>query len=242
MIEAYRQNISHVLETIAQKEEAKLEAAAAIVRQTIRVGGVIHTFGSGHSALVAADTINRTGCPVGINQIIDKTDDMAERLNGYGKTLLRHYEEQYGLFEQDCLIVISNSGRNPSPIEIAMGGKARGIKTIALCNVKQANSLPSRHESGLNLSQVADLVLDTHLPIGEASLSLPQTGLAVAPISTFAGMFIMQSILLLALEGLEREGAEIPIFVTDNAGIEDADERNAASRKRYQGRLRRFGV
>ncbi len=242
MTNAYLHNINKVLETIAEEEQTKLDAAAAIIRKSIKAGGIIHAFGSGHSALVAADTINRTGCPVAINQIIDKTDDMAERLNGYGQTLLRHYEEQYGLFERDCLIVISNSGRNPLPIEIAMGGKAKGLQTIAICNVKQANSLPSRHETGLNLTQVADLVLDTHLPIGEASLKLPKTGLAVAPISTFAGMFIMQSILLLALEGLEQETTDIPIFVTDNAGIEDADERNAASRKRYQGRLRRFGV
>lgn len=242
MINDYLNNINKALTTIKQEEAEKLQAAADIIQTTIKAGGVIHSFGSGHSSLVAADTINRTGCPVPINQIIDKTDDMAERLNGYGATLLRHYEEQYGLQENDCLIVVSNSGRNPLPIEIAMGGRARGLKTIAICNVKQATSLPSRHESGKNLSQVADLVLDTHLPIGEASLALPNSGLAVAPISTFAGMLIMQSILLLALQGLDAEGAAIPIFVTDNGAIEDADERNAVSRRRYQGRLRRFGV
>ena len=242
MIETYTNKIQEVLERIQLKEKAKLEQAASAVAKSIIRGGIIHTFGSGHSSLVAAEIVGRTGCPVGINQIIDKTEDMAERLNGYGTTLMKHYEQQYQLLAEDCLIIISNSGRNPLPIEVALEGKRRGLATIAITNVTQAKQLTSRHESGQNLAQVADLVLDTNLAIGEASLELSKSNLPVAPISSFAGIFIIQSMMLLTLEKLEQAGQDIPIFQTENADFAHADEHNAALRKRYQGRLRRFGV
>ena len=242
MIEAYTNEIQKGLERIRLKEKAKLEQAASVVAKSIGRGGIIHTFGSGHSSLVAAEIVGRTGCPVGINQIIDKTEDMAERLNGYGSILMKHYEQQYQLLAEDCLIVISNSGRNPLPIEVALEGKRRGLVTIAITNVTQANQLTSRHESGQNLVQVADIVLDTHLAMGEAALELPRSNLAVAPISSFAGIYIIQALILEALEKLEQAGQDIPIFQTENAEFKHADEHNAALRKRYQGRLRRFGV
>lgn len=242
MIQDYAKQIQEAIARIQTKENEKLERAATALKTTIRSGAIIHTFGSGHSSLVAADVVGRTGCPVGINQIIDKTEDMAERLNGYGTTLMKHYHQQYQILKEDCLIVISNSGRNPLPIEVALAGQAKGLTTIAISNVTQAKTLPSRHESGKNLSQVADIVLDTHLAIGEAALELPKSKNAVAPLSTFASMFIMQSIILKALEKLELETTDIPVYQSENAALANADEHNAKLRQRYQGRLRRFGV
>lgn len=242
MFENYSKTLQNLLETIAQKELGKLHEAASRLATTLKSGGLIHTFGSGHSSLVAADIVGRTGCPVAVNQIIDKTEDMAERIHGYGHSLMKHYAQQYQLLPEDCLIVISNSGRNPLPIEIALAGKERGLSCIAITNVKQASSLASRHESGKNLSQVADIVLDTQLNIGEATLELAHSKRAVAPLSSFAAMFILQSMVLLALAQLDQEGREVAVFQSENASFSNADEHNAALRSRYQGRLRRAGV
>src|SRR3954468_6608369 len=51
-----------------------------------------------------------------------------EREEGYAAKLLDLYPVESG----DVLIVASNSGRNAVPIEMALGGRARGMKVIAI--------------------------------------------------------------------------------------------------------------
>lgn len=242
MIRAYRDRISALLEQALEHGEAALAQAAERVARAVRAGGIVHVFGSGHSSLVAAEVVGRSGSLVPVNQIVDRTEDLAERLEGYGTTLMAFYEQQYQLLPEDCLIVVSNSGRNPLPIEVALAGRARGLSTIAITNVAQSRALASRHSSGQRLFEVAELVLDSQAPFGETALSLPRSRQAVAPVSSFPALFLIHSLLLAAAEQLEQAGEDVPLFQSENGGDEDAARRNAELRRRYAGRLRRFGV
>ena len=240
MLAAYRDHICALLEAALEQEDV-LARAAAMVAETVRRGGVVHVFGSGHSSLAALEVVGRSGSLVPVNPILDRTEDLAERLEGYGLALMASYEEQYGLRPEDCLVVISNSGRNPLPLEVALAGKERGLGVIAVTNVAQSNALPSRHSSARRLYEVADLVLDTFAPFGETSLTLP-SGQGVAPSSSFPALFLVNGLLLLAAEALEESGQAAPLLASENGRDEDAKARNAELRRRYQGRLRRFGV
>ncbi len=242
MVEAYKNFIQNLLDILVQQESGAIQRAAALVAATVRAGGVVHVFGSGHSSLAALEVVSRSGSFVPVNQIIDRTEDLAEQLNGYGATLMNFYEQQYELKPIDCLIVISNSGRNPLPIEVALAGRERGLAVVAITNISQSQEVASRHSSGQKLFEVADIVLDTHAPFGETALSLPRSAQSVGPISSFPALFLVNSVFLAAAERLEQGGEDAPLFQSENALNEDAARRNAELRARYAGRLRRFGV
>lgn len=241
-VHAYADALREALAATARDESAAIMRASEHVTDTLAAGGIVHLFGSGHSALVAADPVGRSGGLVPLNQIIDRSEDMAERLPGYGRTLALHYDQQYGMEAGETLVVVSNSGINPLPIDLAMVGRERGLVVIAITNVRQSRALPSRHPNGQHLFEVADVTLDNHAPPGEAALELPGVPQRVASVGTVTGSYLVNAVLAAAVQELVRRGLEAPILVSENAGILDADERNAALRRRWKGRLRRAGA
>lgn len=208
-------------------------------------GGILHTFGSGHSSLVAAEIVGRSGALVPVNQIIDRSEDLAERLEGYGLQLMEFYHQQYQLKAGEVVIIISNSGINPLPIEVALSAKSRELKVISISNVSQSRQSLSRHSSQKKLFELADISLDSYSPIGEAAFSHPE-GYKLGTIASLTSLFIINLLMVESVEGL-LERSSPPIFISENAPFKhshysSADDYNKALRLRYQGRLRRAGV
>ena len=241
-VHAYARLLHEALAEAARDEADAIVRAAELVADTVAADGVVHLFGSGHSALVAAESVGRSGSLVPLNQVLDRTEDLAERLPGYGRTLAEHYHQQYGLQPGETLVVVSNSGINPLGIDLALAARERGLTVIAITNVRQSRELTSRHASGQHLFEVADVVLDNHAPFGEAALTLPGVAQRVASVGTITGCFLINAVMTAAVQALAARGVEPPILVSENAGYPDADERNAALRRRWHGRLRRAGV
>lgn len=241
-VRAYSRQLVRALEACAEAEAGALLRAGQLLADTVAAGGVIHLFGSGHSALVAADPVGRSGSLACLNQVLDRTEDLAERLPGYGVTLAEFYDQQYGLEEGESLIVISNSGINPLPVELAREGIRRGLNVIAITNVAQSRAQEPRVTGGKRLFEVADVVLDNHAPPGEAILELPGLDVKVATAGTVTGVFLVNAALAACVQELIRRGLKPPVFTSENTGDPTADSRNAALRRRYRGRLRRFGV
>ena len=223
-------------------EEANLNQAGTLVYESLANGGVLHTFGSGHSQLVAKDIVGRSGAFIATNEIIDRTEDMAEQIEGYGTRLLDYYANQYQLQAGEVVIVVSNSGVNPLPIEIAAGAQERGLHTVAITNVAQSAVLASRHSSGKRLFEVASVAISTHAPAGEATITLPGATMPVATIATAVGTALINAIIVAAQHQALQAGTELPVYVSENHGVANAAERNEHLRAQYQGRLRRFGV
>src|SRR5690625_3705893 len=95
-VHAYSRQLVRALEVCAEAEADALLRAGRLLADTVAAGGIIHLFGSGHSALVAADPVGRSGSLACLNQVLDRTEDLAERLPGYGTTLAEFYDQQYG--------------------------------------------------------------------------------------------------------------------------------------------------
>src|ERR1035438_7244322 len=142
--------------------------AAPIIGKSVARGGVIHTFGSGHSELVSREIIGRAGGLVCVTGIIDPTAGFIENLPGYGTRLAARYDRQHQLLSGEVLIAISNSGKNCSPIEVALYAKQKGLAVVALTSVAMSHATPSEHPSGKKLSDVADHVLDNGGVPGDA--------------------------------------------------------------------------
>ena len=232
--ETYFERLDEILERVRVSGRESIPAAAEIIADTVARGGVVHAFGSGHSQLLAIDLAGRAGGLASVNVVYDPAQGRAENLEGYAATLLKDV-----VFEpHDCLVVISNSGRNPSPIEMALAGRAAGLRVIAVTSVAFSKRVKSRHSSGRKLYELADVVLDLCGEAGDAAVPLPG-GVSVGPTSTAAGSALLQATVAAAAARLQARGVEPPVFVSQN--VDGTGEHNEALRARYRGRVHVYG-
>ena len=224
------------LRQVQQEEAGAIRAAGEWVGRAIADGKGFYLFGSGHSAFIARDAFWRAGGLAPALPILDPLGGDAERMEGYAAILLAHYQLTPG----GVIIVISNSGINALPVEVAMICRQRGLKVVALTSRSHSSQVASRHSSGKKLMELADLVIDTHGIPGDASLVLPGSDLSVAPTSTVIGAAIIQSICATAAGCMAAWGLQPPVIVSMN--LPYGDDWNQALAERYHPKLVRYEV
>ncbi len=232
MYEEYFDAVDGILRRVRDANRESIPAAASLIADAVSADRIVHVFGSGHSQLVAMELVDRAGGLAAIEVVFDPSSGRAETLEGYAGTLLLDHELQQG----DCLIVISNSGRNASPVEMAMIGRERGLSVIAVTAADFSRSVTSRHSSGQRLLDIADVVLDTCGASGDAAVCIDGFATAVGPTSTVVGAALLNAVLVEAIAELVRRGIEPPVYVSQN--VDGADAHNAALSARYRGRIR----
>jgi uncharacterized phosphosugar-binding protein len=229
----YFSTLSRILAEISERQAQPIEKAADLVARAIASGRVVQTFGSGHSHMIAEEAFFRAGGLLPVNLILDESliflngaveSTRAERQPGYAATILAREDIRAG----DVAIVISNSGRNAVPIEMALHFQAAGVKVIAITNPRQAATSPSRHESGQYLYQVADVVIDNCVPVGDAVLEIPGLPQKMGPSSTVAGAAILNAVMIEAAVRLETMGEKAPIIASANVGAGALSDMEAA--------------
>lgn len=231
----YFKKIEALLKKVHDTQNSVVRQAARRIAESLAHDGVLHVFGSGHSAMIGKEITHRAGGLVPINLIPDPSEGIAERVEGYGKVLLEAYERKYGLKADEVIIVVSTSGRNPVPIEVALEAKSRGLYTIAITSVDYSRQLPSRHSSGKRLFEVVDLVMDNCVPPGDAILEIEGLGQRAGASSTLAGVLLINMLVLRVIEELLKQGQTPPILKSQN--LEGADDFNMKLLEKYKGRL-----
>lgn len=207
-----------------------------IIGESLARGGVLHTFGSGHSELIAREIIGRAGGLVCINGIIDPTAGFIENLVGYGTKLIERHDRQYQLLPGETIIVISNSGKNSSPLEVALHAKKKGLVVVGLTALAMSSTYPTVHPEGKRLHEVADHVLDNGGVPGDAIVEVRE-GLMAGPTSTFIGCSLLNWLTLSVVEWLRDHGHPLPILRSQN--VPGAIEHNRAIAQAYKSRLSR---
>jgi uncharacterized phosphosugar-binding protein len=238
----YIQELVAILRRIAREQAPGILEAGRMVAGAVASGGVVHIFGAGHSHMMAEEAFFRAGGLAAVNPILDERlsffhgaleSTRIEREEGYARTLLSRERVSAG----DVGIVVSNSGRNAAPVEMALEMRARGISVIAITNVAQSAGATSRHSSGKRLFEIADVVIDTYVPAGDAVVPMPGLERRVGAASTVAGAAILNSIVIEAAGELARLGTAAPIF--PSANIEGATEQTLLELFRpYHDRIR----
>lgn len=223
--------VRRVLDEVISHESKVIEKVGALIGESIIKGQVTHIFGSGHSDLIARDVHQRAGGLACINRIYDPTVGFAERVTGFGDALISLYELQ----KDEVIIVISNSGRNPSPIEVALSAKDKGLKVVAITSLNHSRNVSSRHPSGKNLYQVADYVIDNHGVKGDAAVEISASGERMGATSTIIGSIIVNMIMIGAAEYCASKRFEAPVIVSQN--LDGTDEQNSSLWMRYRNRL-----
>lgn len=224
-----------LLERVYQQNQAVIERLGPMLAESVASGGVIHTFGSGHSEIIAREMVGRAGGLVCVSAILDPTGGFIENLEGYGRELAARYDRNHGLKEGEFIIVISNSGKNGSPIEVAQYAREKGLKVIALTSVGMAKQARTTHSSGRKLHEIADYTLDNCGAVGDAIVELKDTGKFAGPTSTLAGAMLINLLQMEVLDRLQAMGKEAPLLRSQNT--EGAMEANRALARSYNGRL-----
>ncbi len=228
------------IEKVMETQAEALDQAADWISESIKGEGVLHVFGSGHSHAISEDVFWRAGGLAPVNAILDinltqigggspTRSTRLERLEGYAKVILDNYDLHPG----EVIIVISQSGINPGPVEVAMAVKAMGLKVIALTSLEQSSHSPSRHSSGKHLYEIADLVIDNCVVPGDACVEIAPGLPKTAPLSTVVCCAIMQCLVAETAARLYRQGIEPPVWVSAN--VPGGDERLAHLTKRFGG-------
>jgi uncharacterized phosphosugar-binding protein len=238
---AYATRIQEILSGIVSSQMEPILQAAHIVAKAVEQDGILYTFGTGHSHVIAEDVSSRAGglAPVDAilepsltgNQHVVKSEYM-ERVEGMAEIILDYYR----LTPKDALIIISNSGRNAAPIEMAMGARQRDVPVIAVTSLEHSKGTTSRHSSGKKLYQLADIVIDNGCPRGDCVLTLESLQQPVGPGSGVVGMFILHAIIVQAIQNLLDRGIDPPVFMSGN--IDGHEEINKPLLDRYWGRIK----
>ena len=235
----YFQEIVRLLAHLESTQQSALLRAAQAVADCLEHGGILHTFGCGHSGSVALEPFHRSGCFAAVNAVLDPglmfqlgahagTD--LERLEGYSPLIFKRHDLRPG----DVLFVFSNSGRNPAGVDAVLYAKAKGVLTIAVTAASAHAQSKSRHSSGLLLKDAADLVLDNGAGKNETCLQVGE--LEVAPISTLGACAVLHSVLYEAARLLAQKGVPPPVYRSSNAAGNDGY--NTALAAQYKGRVK----
>jgi uncharacterized phosphosugar-binding protein len=233
---AYYARANEMLARAWEKNSATLAQLAPILGGVVARGDLIHTFGSGHSEIIAREIVGRAGGLVCITSIPDPTAGFIENLVGYGTALVERYDRQYELRPGEIVIVISNSGKNASPIEVALHAKKKGCVVIGLCSLAMSTTAKTVHPGGKNLHAIADYVLDNGGVPGDTVMPLTDT-IATGPTSTFIGASLLNWLMLSTMEWLKENGHELPVLRSQN--IPGAIEHNRELGRKYKTRLSR---
>ena len=236
LADLYHERAGRLLENARSLNAPVIARLAPVIGQSIARGGVVHTFGSGHSELISREIIGRAGGLVCVTGIIDPTGGFIENLPGYGERLAERYDRQYQMIAGETVIVISNSGKNASPIDVALYAKARGLTVAALTCLSMSRAAASQHPSGKRLFEVADHVLDNGGVPGDAIVEVAD-GISAGPTSTLIGCSVLNWLMLEVVEWLRSNGHPLPVLRSQN--LPGSVERNRELALRYKDRLSR---
>ncbi|KWT61296.1 hypothetical protein ADL21_14210 [Streptomyces albus subsp. albus] len=231
-----------LLRRVRDEEDERIGAAGTLIADTVEAGGRVFVFGAGHSSLPAQDTVYRAGglaimnlltVPgvVGVDVRPATLGSALERVDGLAGAVLDTSPLEAG----DVLIIISLSGRNSLPVEMAMNARALGLKVIGLTSLAYADETRSRHVSGTFLRDHCDLVLDSKIPVGDAELTVPGIEAPFAPASTVVTSAIMQSVVATAAGVLADRGIEPPLLRSGN--VDGGHDWNGRVMREYADRI-----
>lgn len=242
VMDMYLKEVIGIIEEIHHSEKERILDVSRVIAEQIKKDKLVYIWGpGGHSNLAAMEIFFRAGGLMHVNAILN-TETMlsagalksmqVERLPGYGKIVI----EDYGIGEGDLLIVVNAYGINSATIDAALTAKERGATVIGISSHEHALNTPAghiaRHPSKSNLHEVVDFAIDCKLKVGDACIKLDDFEQKIGALSTFANAYVLNSVVIEAINMLVDEGIKPPVWMSGNA--DGGDEWN----KKFMGKFR----
>ncbi|MGX1671411.1 SIS domain-containing protein [Streptomyces sp. NPDC055400] len=231
-----------LLRRVRDEEDRNIAAAGTLIADTVAEGGRLFAFGAGHSSLAAQDVVYRAGglalmnllsVPgvVGVDVMPATLGSALERVDGLAGAVLDTSPVRAG----DTLVIISLSGRNSLPVEMAMNARALGLRVIGVTSVAYAEETKSRHVSGTFLKDHCDIVLDSKIEVGDAELTYDTVDAPFGPASTMVASALMQATMATAAAELADRGIQPPLLRSGN--VDGGHEWNGRVFREYGDRI-----
>ena len=230
----YLKSITNLLAQIEADEAGVMARASDAVADVICRDGIVHVFGCGHSHLPALDTFYRAGGLACVSPVLDEDlmlhdgaakSSRMEKMSGIAAEAFR----RHGVESGDIMVVISASGKNAAPVEMLRSAKAAGVTTIAV-------SSSAYRAYGAVLLDEADIPVDCKVPHGDAVIDVG--GMKMGGLSTYASLFILNSVLIDGAKKALARGVTPPIYTSGN--VEGGTAKNVALEERYFSRVKRL--
>ena len=243
---AYRDMVVSLLTTIEEQGKEAIDRAATVLAKKVAEDRLIHVIGpGGHSNMAAEEVLWRAGGLAPVNPILDagtnlihgaKRSNLVERTPGYAKGVL----DAYGVDSGDVLVIVNAYGINAMTIDCALECKKRGVTSIAITSTSFAKIVPkgapSRHPSGQNLYELADIFIDNYLPLGDAVVEIDGLKQKMGPTSTFANNFTINLLMIRTVEKLIEMGIQPPVWTSAN--LPEGDKLNKQYEEKYFPRVK----
>src|SRR4051812_23526311 len=193
----YLARARELIDTVAAQSTA-IATAADLFAATILAGRMVHVFGSGHSRIMVEEMWPRYGSFPGFNPIVElsltfhnlvvgangqRQAMFLENVSGLAERILRNFDTT----PQDSALIISSSGCNLVPIEMAEQFQKRGVRVVSIITRAHSDASKSNHPSGKKLPDFSTLTLDTGAPVGDAMVKIEGLETPVSPGSTVGG-------------------------------------------------------
>lgn len=232
-----------ILERVRNEEREHLHRAADLIAEKLRKDELVHVFGTGgHSIMGGMELFWRAGGLVGLNPLFPpgmanfEGHPNTERLVGFAKHVLDYYKVKKG----DLLILINVNGINAVSIDTALECRSRGVTVIAVTSREFAEgvapNIPARHPSNQNLCDLADLVIDAHVPPGDAVVKVDGFDRLVASVSTVINTYIVQSLVAEVVDRIVKAGKTPEVWYSGN--MPGAEKINAPFLAKYYSRVK----
>ncbi len=163
---------------------------------------MVHLFASGHSRIMVEEMWPRYGSFPGFNPIVElsltfhnpvvgangqRQAMFLENVSGLATRILRNFS----LSPEDSALVVSSSGCNVVPTEMAEEFRRRGVRVVSIISRAHSEASQSQRADGRKLQDFSDLVLDTGAPVGDAMVHVENLDTPVAPGSTVGGCLLV---------------------------------------------------
>ena len=242
-------NARDIMDRIETTQMDNIHLAATIMADSIAAGRWVHTFGCGHSTLPIEEMYPRIGGFVGFHPIMELplsyfthiVGDMGvhqfiflERVEGYGTQIMKGYQFD----PRDCMWIFSHTGINNVNIDVALKARELGMKVIVFGSAAEAKGKQSRHSCGKTLFDLADVIVDSCVPIQDASVDLKNHRDKVGPLSTHAFVTAVWMTITTVAEILADRGEQLFIHPSHNVpGDTTAQVRLDAALAEYKRRV-----
>lgn len=215
----YHSEIKKLLDKVVDKNKFILDKVIELVSETIINDKIIHAFGTGHSHMIGLELFARAGGIANVNAMLDSTvmtsegarrSAEIERISGFAKVIW----DQHKIEKNDIFFIISNSGRNAMPIEMAQLANANSNKVITITSIDQSSKYPARIKNHKKLYEIADFVIDNCVPSGDSIIPIGKD--FAGAVSTILGCFIVNLIVTESLKLVQKKGKKLPLFYSQN--------------------------
>lgn len=237
-VKAYLEFVINKIQEVILEEEKNIDLATDYIADSCMNGGRFYVFGSGHSHMIAEEIYIRAGGLAFVKAILPEElmlhqmpnkSTYLERIDGLATALLNLYKVD----EKDTILIVSNSGRNTVPVEMALAAKKAGMRVIAMTSLLHSQATTSRHKSGKKLYEVADVTIDNKAEVGDAGFYIKDVKTPIGATSDAIGVTVAQALIVGTVKKMALNHVDIPIFKSSN--VDGADKYNDELFERYYG-------